>query len=117
MHPDLRVALKRVHPGLTDAQIDEYEALLAQRFLFDPETQQADIRNVDRRLEEVIRRYMPQFAQVAQDFAHGRTAGGGSPGEALGVARPLVGSSHTRRYALTGDGAAPAGHARAVAGR
>lgn len=68
MHPDMRAALKAAHPDLTDARIDEHEELLAQRFLLDPETQEAEIRALDRRRELLIQEYMPKFQQVAQVF-------------------------------------------------
>lgn len=66
MHPDLRAALKAAHPGLTDAQIDQHEELLAQRFQLDPETQEAEIRTLDRRREQLLQQYMPRYHQVAQ---------------------------------------------------
>ena len=74
LHPDLRAALKAAHPGLTDAQIDQHEELLAQRFTLDPETQEAEIRALDRRREELLQRYMPKYQQVAQVFHQRRAA-------------------------------------------
>jgi hypothetical protein len=78
LHPDLRAALKAAHPGLTDAQIDQHEELLAQQFLLDPETQEAEIRALDRRREQLIQQYMPNFQQVAQMFHQRRAADGES---------------------------------------
>jgi hypothetical protein len=78
LHPDLRAALKAAHPGLTDAQIDQQEELLAQRFTLDPETQEAEIRALDRRREQLIQQYMPKFQQVAQMFHQRRAAEGKS---------------------------------------
>jgi hypothetical protein len=66
LHPDLRDALKAAHPLLTDAQIDRYEELLAQRFLLDPDTQETEIQALDRRREQLVQQYMPNFQQVAQ---------------------------------------------------
>jgi hypothetical protein len=74
--PDLRAALKAAHPGLTDVQIDEHEELLAQRLLLNPETQEAEIRALDRRREQLLQQYMPNYQQVAQLF-HQRRAGEG----------------------------------------
>ena len=37
LHPELRRELLRVHPDLTDRDLDEYEQLTAQRFTLDPE--------------------------------------------------------------------------------
>ena len=76
LHPELRVALKAAHPGLTDAQIDQQEELLAQRFTLYPETQEAEIRALDRRREELLQRYMPKYQQVAQMFHQQRAAEG-----------------------------------------
>jgi len=78
LHPDLRAALKAAHPGLTDAQIDQHEELLAQQFLLDPETQEAETRALDRRREQLIQQYMPNFQQVAQMFHQRRAADGES---------------------------------------
>ena len=78
LHPDLRAALKAAHPSLTDAQIDQHEELLAQRFLLDPETQEAEIRALDRRREQLVQQYMPKFQQVAQMFDQRRAAEGES---------------------------------------
>jgi hypothetical protein len=76
LHPELRAALKAAHPGLSDAQIDQHEELLAQRLLFDPETQEAEIRALDRRREELLQQYMPSFQQVVQMFHQRRAAEG-----------------------------------------
>ena len=78
LHPDLRAALKAAHPGLTDAQIDQHEELLAQRLLLDPETQEAEIRALDRRREQLIQQYMPKFRQVTQMVHQRRAADGES---------------------------------------
>jgi hypothetical protein len=78
LHPDLRAALKAAHPGLRDAQIDQHEELLAQRFLLDPQTQEAEIRALDRRREQLVQQYMPKFQQVAQMFHQRRAAEGES---------------------------------------
>ena len=76
LHPDLRTALKAAHPGLTDAELAQHEELLAQRFLLNPETQEAEIRALDRRREQLIQQYMPNFQQVAQMFHQRRAAEG-----------------------------------------
>jgi hypothetical protein len=78
LHPDLRAALKAAHPGLTDAEIDLHEELLAQRFLLDPETQEAEIRALDRRREQLIQQHMPKVQQVAQMFNQRSAADGES---------------------------------------
>jgi hypothetical protein len=78
LHPDLRAALKAAHPGLTDTQIDQHEELLAQRFQLDPETQEPEIRALDRRREQLVQQYMPKFQQVAQMLHQRRAAEGKS---------------------------------------
>jgi hypothetical protein len=72
--PDLRAALKAAHPGLTDAEINQHEELLAQRLLLDPETQEAEIHALDRRREQLLQQYMPNYQQVAQIFHQRRAA-------------------------------------------
>ena len=48
LHPRIREALKQEHPGLSDATIDRYEELLAERFLVDPESDPLRIQELDR---------------------------------------------------------------------
>jgi hypothetical protein len=76
--PDLRAALKAAHPGLTDAEINQHEELLAQRLLLDPEKQEAEIHALDRRREQLLQQYMPNYQQVAQIFHQRRAAEGES---------------------------------------
>jgi len=78
LHPDMRAALKAAHPGLTDSEIDQHEELLAQRLRLDSETQEADIRAVGRRREQLVQQYMPKFQQVAQMFNQRRAGDGES---------------------------------------
>jgi hypothetical protein len=68
MHPELREALKVAHPNLTDEMIDQYEALLAQRFRLNPETQEAEIRALDARREQFVVQHLPHVRQVTQLF-------------------------------------------------
>ncbi|CAN5348942.1 hypothetical protein BH23ACI1_BH23ACI1_33090 [soil metagenome] len=37
IRPDVREELKRLHPGLTDRDIDRYDELTSQRFMMDPD--------------------------------------------------------------------------------
>jgi hypothetical protein len=68
IHPQLRTALKRVHPGLTDEDIDRYEELVSLRFLLDPETQANAIREVDEERNAIIREKMPKIKEVTRAF-------------------------------------------------
>jgi hypothetical protein len=79
MHPDMRAALKAAHPELTDEVLDRYEALVAQRFQFDPETQEAEIWALDRQREQLVLQHMPNFRQVNQIVSQRRAARGNSP--------------------------------------
>ncbi len=66
MHPKLREALKKAHPGLTDEDIDRSEELLAKRMLYDPEKEADRIAELDRERMELIRRTMPRYAEIAR---------------------------------------------------
>lgn len=66
LKPGVREALKREHPGLSDETIDRVEALLAQRFLIDPEADPLRIQELDRERAELLRREMPRYEQVMQ---------------------------------------------------
>lgn len=69
LHPDLRQALKRAHPGLTDDDIDRFEELLARVLSYDPTTEADAIARVSRERDEMLARMMPHYAEVAQAFA------------------------------------------------
>jgi hypothetical protein len=69
LDPGLREALKRTHPGLTDGDIDRYEALLARRAALDPATDREAIERLDRERVDMARRLMPHYAEVSQAFA------------------------------------------------
>ena len=68
LHPELRTALKKAHPGLTDKDIDRAEELLAQRMLYDPEKESLQIAQLDRERMELIERKMPRYAEITQAF-------------------------------------------------
>jgi hypothetical protein len=66
LHPDLRAALKRAHPGLTDEDIDRSEELLNERMNTDPQADPERIARLDAEREELIRGAMPRYAEVVQ---------------------------------------------------
>lgn len=66
LHPDLRAALKRVHPNLTDETIDRVEELVARRFQLDPSRDAERIAELDRESEALIAREMPYFQKITR---------------------------------------------------
>ena len=69
LSPKMRVALKQVHPGLTDAEIDRYEALLSERMQCDPETEVKRIADLDNERVTLLKDRMPQFNDVVRQIA------------------------------------------------
>jgi hypothetical protein len=60
MQPDERARLLSV-PGVTEADIDEYESLLAQRFAIDPsQVPTTEGQSRDRKLEDLRNKLYPQ---------------------------------------------------------
>lgn len=68
LHPDLRDALKRAHPGLTDTDIDRFEELTAQRFTLEPSENQIQLRALDLERSELLKQKMPRYLAVTQAF-------------------------------------------------
>jgi hypothetical protein len=68
LQPEFREALKREHPGLEDRDIDQYEELLAQRFLIEPEKAPERIREVDQQRERLMQERMPRYREVWQRY-------------------------------------------------
>jgi hypothetical protein len=76
LHPALRDELKKAHPGLTDADIDQYEELTSLRFGLDPSTSAQAIREIDAQRAHLVRTKMPRLAEVRNAFtAHAREEG------------------------------------------
>lgn len=71
LHPELRRELLRVHPELTDADLDEYERLTALRFTLDPSVSSAAIAEVDRDRAALVAK-MPHYAAVQRAFIERR---------------------------------------------
>jgi hypothetical protein len=71
LHPELRRELLRVHPELTDLDLDEYERLTALRFTLNPSQSRAAIAELDRAREALVAK-MPHFAAVQRAFSEER---------------------------------------------
>lgn len=72
LHPQFRQMLKDAHPGLTDDIIDRHEELVVRRFELDPDQDVVELVEIDRYREELIRRYMPHYSEVAARFRAAR---------------------------------------------
>ena len=68
LHPKLKDALKRAHPGLTDEDIDRSEGLLVRQLEFDPDKDADKIKQIDREWAALIQRRMPLYQAVVQSF-------------------------------------------------
>ena len=69
LHPELKEALKRAHPDLTDEDIDRVEELNTLRFELDPEKDIDKIREIDLERSELLQRKMARYKEIAQAFA------------------------------------------------
>lgn len=59
-----RDALKAAYPNLKDADIDEYERLLGERFLVDPAKDPDRIKQLDAARIDLVTRLMPDLTNV-----------------------------------------------------
>jgi len=66
LKPELREALKKAHPGLTDAEIDRSEELLGQRMMCDAAKEPERFRQLEQERVDYIRRVIPNYLAVAQ---------------------------------------------------
>jgi hypothetical protein len=66
LSPEMRAALKRAHPGLTDAEIDRYEELLFERMQCDPQTEAGRIAEIDRKRVVLLQKRMPLYNDVVR---------------------------------------------------
>jgi hypothetical protein len=69
LHPKARSALKKAHPGVTDADIDDYETLVSARFNLDPAAQPKEMAAIDKQRLELLNRKMPHFEAVLRQVA------------------------------------------------
>jgi hypothetical protein len=67
LHPALREELKRAHPGLTDADIDQYEELTSLRFTLNPDARD-EIRRLDAARMQLVRTKMPRLGDIENAF-------------------------------------------------
>ena len=63
---EIRDALKRTYPKLTDAMIDRAEELLVLRSQLDPDRQVERVRALDRERAELIEREMPEYGEMVR---------------------------------------------------
>lgn len=68
LHPELRADLKRAHPDLDDAAIDEYERLTAKRFTLDPDREKVLLAEIDAQRQRLLQAQMPHYAKVREAF-------------------------------------------------
>jgi hypothetical protein len=71
LHPELRRELLRVHPDLTEADLDEYETLTALRFTEDPAVASDRIAQIDRTRERLLAK-MPHYGTIERAFSERR---------------------------------------------
>ena len=72
LSPEMRKALKRAHPDLTDAELDRYEELLSERMDCDPETEANRIAELDQERMALLKERMPRYNDVARQVASER---------------------------------------------
>ena len=72
LHPADREALKRAHPGLTDADIDRAEELIAEVELLGDLGRTEEAEEVSGALSEFVRQRMPRYNEVVQDASASR---------------------------------------------
>jgi hypothetical protein len=74
---DVREALKKAHPGLTDADIDRYDALTSLRASLDPRTSADQIRRIDAERDAIVRTKMPRLGAIENAIIMRSRAGRG----------------------------------------
>ena len=68
IHPEVREELKRLYPGLTDADLDRYEALTNRRLSLDAERCAGEIRRIDEERMAIVRAKMPELGAIENAF-------------------------------------------------
>jgi hypothetical protein len=63
---EIRAALKKKYPKLTDETLDRADELLVLRTQLDPERHAERIRTLDRERAELIAREMPEYGALAR---------------------------------------------------
>jgi hypothetical protein len=72
LRPEVRAALKRVHPDLTDATINRVQALLVLRSQLDPGRYADQIEALDRERVAIMDAQIPRYAEVVQALKRSR---------------------------------------------
>jgi hypothetical protein len=85
LHPELRAELKRVHPGLDDRTIDEYESLTSLRFGLDPERDKGRLAEIDAARLRLLQARMPHYPKVRGVFLARRRVAGDTTAPAVQV--------------------------------
>jgi hypothetical protein len=88
LRPEVRAALKRVHPGLTDATIDRMHALLVLRSQLDPRRYGDQIEALDRERVAIMDAQIPRYAEVVQALRRSRDPDVTAAARITRVARP-----------------------------
>jgi hypothetical protein len=70
---EIRAALKRKYPRLTDKTLDRADELLVLRTQLDPERHAERIRVLDRERAELIAREMPEYGELARGVGSSRS--------------------------------------------
>ena len=65
--PELKEALKRAHPGLTDADLEEIEAALSDRQNLDRRRRPEEAERAERRWRDVVQK-VPRLKDVMLEF-------------------------------------------------
>jgi hypothetical protein len=72
LRPEVRAALKRVHPDLTDATINRVQALLVLSSQLDPRRYADQIEALDRERVTIMEQQIPRYAEVVQALKRSR---------------------------------------------
>jgi uncharacterized membrane protein len=74
LRPEVRAALKRAHPGLTDATINRVQELLVLRSQLEPRRYADQIEALDRERVALMEAQIPRYAEVVQALKRSRDA-------------------------------------------
>ncbi len=72
LHPRDREALKRTHPGLTDADIDRTEELVTQVDTLDELGKTDEAEELRVQLSDLVRQRIPRYQEVMRELAASR---------------------------------------------
>lgn len=72
LHPSDREALKRLHPGLTDDEIDRSEELINSIDAEDETGHPGEAERLRAELSQFVRDHIPRYQEVMRDVAESR---------------------------------------------